>query len=164
VFSFVHKGAWWEVDLGADVRVTKVKIWNGDTFTRLSNSIVSLIDSQGTTQYSYRIGDATGKSVIEFPSVKLRVQLEGTNYLHMREVQVFDKNGLNVALNKVATQSGTSEYPAGVSHPASDAVNGDVTGFGSFSGYQAGKYFNYQLQQPMYIYRFIQYILTCFLL
>ena len=67
MFSFVHKGAWWEVDLGADVIVTKVKIWNGDTFTRLSNSIVSLIDSQGTTQYSHRIGDATGKTVIEFP-------------------------------------------------------------------------------------------------
>ena len=95
---------------------------------------------------------------------KVRVQLEGTNYLHMREIQVFDKNGLNVALNKVATQSGTSEYPAGVSHPASEAVNGIVTDFGSLSGYQAGKYFIYQLQQPMYIYRFIQYILTCFLL
>jgi hypothetical protein len=67
VFSFVNKGAWWEVDLGADVRVAKVKIWNGDVPTRLSNSIVSLIDSQGMTQYSYRIGDATGKTVIEFP-------------------------------------------------------------------------------------------------
>jgi hypothetical protein len=136
-FSFVNKGAWWEVDLGADVRVARVKIWNGDVPTRLSNSIVSLIDSQGMTQYSYRIGDATGKYVIEFPSVKLRVQLEGTNYLHMREIQVFDKNGLNVALNKVATQSGTTFW--GVAGPASDAVNGDVTDFGSFSGYQAGK-------------------------
>ena len=162
MFSFVHKGAWWEVDLGADVIVTKVKIWNGDTFTRLSNSIVSLIDSQGTTQYSYRIGDATGKTVIEFPSVKLRVQLEGTNYLHMREIQVFDKNGVNVALNMAATQSGTTVWGDG--GPASKAVNGDVTDFGSFSFHQAGKYFNYQLQQPMYIYRFIQYILTCFLL
>ncbi len=147
------------------MRVAKVKIFArpGGFLPRISNSIVSFIDSQGTTQYSHRIGDAVG--VIEFPAnVKVRVQLEGTNYLHMREVQVFDKNGLNVALNKVATQSGTSEYPAGVSHPASDAVNGIVTDFGSFSGYQAGKYFNYQLQQPMYIYRFIQYILTCFLL
>ncbi len=143
--------------------VEKVKIW-GSISQRISNSIVSLIDNQGMTQYSYRIGRVADNSVIEFPSVKLRVQLEGKEFMHMREVQVFDKNGLNVALNKPATQSGTSEYPPGVSHPASDAVNGDVTDFGSFSGYQAGKYFNYQLQQPMYIYRFIQYILTCFLL
>ena len=74
MLSFVHKGAWWEVDLGADVRVTRVKIFNqnenigGENLgRRLSNSIVSLIDSRGTTQYSYRIGNATGKSVIEFP-------------------------------------------------------------------------------------------------
>ena len=54
--------------MGADVRVARVKILNGvDGFTRISNSIVSLIDSQGTTQYSHRIGDATGKTVIEFP-------------------------------------------------------------------------------------------------
>ena len=128
MLSFVHKGAWWEVDLGADVRVTRVKIFNqnenmgGENLgRRLSNSIVSLIDSRGTTQYSYRIGNATGKSVIEFPSVKLRVQLEGSNFLHMREVQVFDKNGLNVALNKVATQSSTF-----ASWSASYAVNGNL--------------------------------------
>jgi hypothetical protein len=124
--------------------------------------------ASGTTEVSWQ-KSTIENSVLDLVGIlgnirKVRVQLERTNYLHMREIQVFDKNGLNVALNKVATQSGTSEYPAGVSHPASDAVNGDVTGFGSFSGYQAGKYFNYQLQQPMYIYRFIQYILTCFLL
>jgi hypothetical protein len=36
---------------------------------------------------------------------KVRVQLMGTNYLHMREVQVFDTSGVNRALNKLATQS-----------------------------------------------------------
>jgi hypothetical protein len=52
---------------------------------------------------------------------KVRVQLEGTDFLHMREVQVFDKNGLNVALNKVATQSSTF-----ASWSASYAVNGNL--------------------------------------
>ena len=36
---------------------------------------------------------------------KVRVQLMGTNYLHMREVQVLDTSGVNHALNKLATQS-----------------------------------------------------------
>ena len=36
---------------------------------------------------------------------KVRVQLEGRNYLHMREVQVYDTSGVNHALNKLATQS-----------------------------------------------------------
>ncbi len=116
--------------MGADVRVARVKIFNRIYLEqRLSNSIVSLIDSQGTTQYSYRIGDATGKTVIEFPSVKVRVQLEGRDFLHMREVQVFDKNGLNVALNKVATQSTTA-----TGHPASNAVNGNLEDFSHTNG------------------------------
>ena len=51
------------VDLGKDVRVAKVKIFNRfDCCTeRLSNSSVSLIDSQGNTVSSYKIDDARGK-------------------------------------------------------------------------------------------------------
>ena len=61
--------------MGADVQVSKVKIWTGDTPTRLSNSVVSIIDNQGTTKYSYRIGDATGKQVFEFSTDNLCDQL-----------------------------------------------------------------------------------------
>ena len=131
------------MDLGADVNVANVKIWTGDQPTRLSNSIVSIIDSQGTSQYSYRIGDATGMTMFEFPSLKsrkVRVQLEGTSMLSMREVQVFDNNGVNLALNKAATQSSTGEYPAGIFHYASKAVNGNLTDFvGTLTGYEPGE-------------------------
>ncbi len=73
VLSFVHLGAiWWEVDLGADVRVAKVKIFNrlgsAADSNRLSNSIVSLINSQGNTVSSFRIGDSTGQAEFEFRS------------------------------------------------------------------------------------------------
>ena len=113
--------------------VEKVKIW-GTISARISNSIVSLIDSQGMTQYSYRIGPVADNSVIEFPSVKLRVQLEGTDNIALKEVQVFNRNGVNVALNKTATQSST---PAGYP-PASKAVNGDLTD-SSVTNWEAGK-------------------------
>ena len=123
------------------------------------------LNDSGSGEVSWQ--KTIAKSVLDLVGIlgnirKVRVQLEGSNYVHMREIQVFDKNGVNVALNKNATQSGTTVWGDG--GPASKAVNGDVTDFGSFSFHQAGKYFNYQLQQPMYIYRFIQYILTCFLL
>ena len=36
---------------------------------------------------------------------RVRVQLEGRDYLHLREVEVFDLHGVNRALNKPATQS-----------------------------------------------------------
>ncbi len=112
--------------------VEKVKIW-GSISLRISNSIVSLIDSQGMTQYSYRIGRVADNSVIEFPSVKLRVQLEGTDNIALKEVQVFDKNGVNVALNKTATQSSTE-----TGSPPSKAVNGDLTD-SSVTNWEAGK-------------------------
>jgi hypothetical protein len=45
---------------------------------------------------------------------KVRVQLEGRNHLHMREVEVFDTSGVNRALNKPATQSSTYNGILGV--------------------------------------------------
>ena len=53
--------------MGADVKVAKVKIYNGDN-CRISNSIVSLIDSQGTTQFTHKIGANACATVIEFPT------------------------------------------------------------------------------------------------
>ena len=141
--------------------------------SRLSNSVVSLLNYHGTALKTYRIGDATdvpsfdisfvSQSGIlitnaptnaptdtptatptfvptqppsEFPTTnyptfdptlvhKVRIQLEGRNYLHLREVQVFDYNDVNVALNKVASQSST--YPGYL--PASAAVDGNMTDF-----------------------------------
>jgi hypothetical protein len=52
----------------------------------------------------------------------VRVQLKGTGILNMKEVQVFDHNGTNVALNKVTNQSSTSASGA-----ALKAVNGNLT-------------------------------------
>jgi hypothetical protein len=80
---------------------------------------------------SYSLVCSGAKSVLDLVEIlgnirKVRVQLEGNDHLHMREVQVFDKNGLNVALNKVATQSSTSTNPAG---SASYAVNGNLEDF-----------------------------------
>ena len=72
---------------------------------------------------------------------KVRVQLEGTNYLHMREVQVFDQNGVNVALNKVTTQS--SDW-AGCPSCGRFAVNGNLDDL-SHTGLNAGKYTHSQL-------------------
>ena len=141
--------------------------------SRLSNSVVSLLNYDGTTLKTYNIGDATdvpsfdisfvSQSGIlitnaptnaptdtptatptfvptqppsEFPTTnnptfdptlvhRVRIQLEGRNYLHLREVQVIDYNDVNVALNKVASQSST--YPGYL--PESAAVDGNMTDF-----------------------------------
>jgi hypothetical protein len=56
---------------------------------------------------------------------KVRVQLLGVEILNLREVKVFDQNGVNVALNKAATQSSTYiGYDA--NWDAANAVDGDT--------------------------------------
>jgi hypothetical protein len=74
------------------------------------------------------------------------VQLEGTNYLHMREVQVFDTSGVNRALNKLATQSSTYFEHSWGSDPASKAVNGNLGDF-SHTNYDAGMFTMKRLNQ-----------------
>ena len=60
--SCSYLGAWWEVDLGEGVAVSRVVIYNSiENSERLSNSIVSLINYQGTAVKTWRIDDATYK-------------------------------------------------------------------------------------------------------
>jgi hypothetical protein len=163
-----YLGAWWEVDLGEGVAVSRVIIYNRDDTdanrSRLSNSVVSLLNYQGNTLKTYRIGDATNVPVFDinfsgingvlitkaptfkptaFPTAspsknaalvhKVRVQLEGTNALHMREVQVYDTSGVNNrALNKSASQSST--YIDSLPYKA---VNGDLNDY-SHTNHDAG--------------------------
>ena len=166
-------GAWWEVDLGEGVAVSRVTIRNriNCCWDRLSNSVVSLRNHQGTTLKTYRIGDATNIPVfdINFAGIngvlitkaptpaltnaptgiptfdatlvwRVRVQLEGTNALHMSEVQVYDTSGVNRALNKPATQSSTATGHSWGPDPASKAVNGALNDF-SHTNEDAGKYY-----------------------
>ncbi len=59
---------------------------------------------------------------------RVRVQLEGRNFLHIREVEVYDQNGVNRALNKPASQSSTYTYDYNgktVTVDASYAVDGN---------------------------------------
>jgi hypothetical protein len=137
------------VDLGENVEVSRVVIYNrndGDATHaslvsgRLSNSVVSLLNYQGNSLKTYRIGDATNMPVFDifFSGIngvlitkahKVRVQLESTNSLHMREVQVYDTSGVNRALYKSATQSSTNIWHSWGSDPASKAVNGNLNDY-----------------------------------
>ena len=56
---------------------------------------------------------------------KVRVQLTNTNILHMREVEVYNTDDVNVALNKAALQSSTMLIDM-FSWPASKGVDGDL--------------------------------------
>jgi len=131
---------WWEVDLVAVSAIQSVSIYNrteccGD---RLNNSYVLVSDTPfGTRTLSQLLADPT---ITSFPigqapafltlSVNrsgryVRVQLSGTNYLSLAEVQVLGTSSAptNIALNKQATQSST-EFGG----TANRAVDGNTSG------------------------------------
>ncbi len=69
------EGAYWEVDLGQDVYVKKVIVYNrndGDPWhaeivtQRLSNSVVSLLSQEGSALKNFTIGDAKNIAQFEF--------------------------------------------------------------------------------------------------
>ena len=54
---------------------------------------------------------------------KVRIELTNSDFLHLREVEVFDMNDVNIAEGKPATQSSTQNI--NVANEAGRAVDGD---------------------------------------
>lgn len=147
---------WWQVDLGASAMVNTVTTWNrtdccGD---RLSDFWVFVSDTPflptdtPTTLQNRALTFAFHQTSAPNPSTAIaaggfqgryvRVQLTGTNYLSLAEVQVFGtyvsgppSSGTNLAVNKPAAQSSTLSGFATAA--ASSAVDGNTNG-GFFNG------------------------------
>jgi hypothetical protein len=128
--SVTHTGfdaqAWWQVDLGAVTDIGKVVLYNrtDGSVDRLSNFDI-LVSNNGTSwqPVATSTGAAPARSTfsLEASARFVRVQLRGTNYLSLAEVQVFPPQ--NLAAGKTATQSSTIN--GGV---ASRAVDDDTNG------------------------------------
>jgi hypothetical protein len=120
--------AWWQVDLGASALVNSIAIWNrtdccsnrlNDYWVFVSDVPFAPTDTPATL--ANRPGTfSSHQTTIPSPSMVIaaggaqgryvRVQLTGTNYLSLAEVQVigiFAPVIPNLALNKAATQSST---------------------------------------------------------
>jgi hypothetical protein len=137
--------AWWQVDLGSSATVNAIVVWNrtdccgtrlGDYWVFVSNTPFLRTDTPATLQN--RAGTfASHQTAAPDPSTTItagaqgryvRVQLTGTDYLSLAEVQVFGvAPGItNLALGKSATQSSTFPgYPTAV---AASAVDGNTDG------------------------------------
>ena len=112
-------GAWWQVDLSsgettpADKPIESVSIWNRTDAVpeRLSNYVVKVYDKNAVLTWT----SPTQAEVAGVPTVVpvhrngryVRIQLLGTNYLSLAEVEVWKELGENLALGKAATQSST---------------------------------------------------------
>jgi hypothetical protein len=138
--------AWWQVDLGASVTVGAIVIWNrtdccgarlNDYWVFVSNTPFLATDTPATLQnragtFANHQTSAPNPSFIVMPIVQgryVRVQLSGTDYLSLAEVQVFGNAAplvTNVAQGKPAVQSSTlAGAPTAI---ASSAVDGNSDG------------------------------------
>jgi hypothetical protein len=89
--------AWWQVALDQDYAVDQIVLWNrtdSDVGSRLAFSTVSLWDD-GAVVWSEHIGAAYPNPTATFAVGGLtgdtvRVQVDGSTYLALAEVQVFD--------------------------------------------------------------------------
>jgi hypothetical protein len=139
--------AWWQVDLGASAGVSSIVVWNrsdccgsrlGDYWVFVSDTPFLPTDTPATLQnrpltFSSHQGAAPNPSTTIAAAAQgryVRVQLSGTDYLSLAEVQVFGVGGApaptNVALGKAATQSST--LPGYATDGAAAAVDGSTDG------------------------------------
>ena len=132
--------AWWQLDLGQVQSIDTIKIWNRvESPERLSNFYLFVSDQPFTSTNLTTTLNQAGVSSFHtagqgaFPTQVtinrtgryIRVQLGGTNYLSIAELQVLGiAPPVNVALNKTATQSSTHASGA----VASRAVDGNTNG------------------------------------
>ena len=99
--------AWWQVDLGSSASVSSIAVWNrtdccgsrlSDYWVFVSDTPFSPSDTPATLQNragtysSHQTSQPSPSAVISIPGAQgryVRVQLSGTNYLSLAEVQVF---------------------------------------------------------------------------
>ncbi len=115
---------WWEVDLGMEIAIEKVVIYNRqDCCSERARMIQILLSSDGVNfENAYQhngsiFGGAKDKKPLTVPlqfrrARFVRLQLNERNSLHLDEVEVYGLMAhlANLALGKTATQSSVSEY------------------------------------------------------
>lgn len=125
-FHTLHEpNPWWRVDLGQVTALDRLRIFNrcDECAPRNSRLIVALSNDDMHWQQAYQ---HTGTVFYGFTDNKplevklnnaqaryLRLQLPGTSYFHLDEVEVYGPGaGTNIALGKPATQSSVSQWSA----------------------------------------------------
>ena len=133
---------WWQVDLGTSVYFDRIRIWNRTDCcaARLQNFVVfvSATDMTGQTLAQLQANPAvsatavaglSGANAIDIPVAGsyarfVRIELTGTDYLSLAEVQVLGGVDSDLARGKTATASSIL-IP---SYPPALAVDGDNDG------------------------------------
>ncbi len=114
---------WWQVDLREPARLDRIVLYNrcDQCGARNSRILVLASDDARTWKQLYQhdgtvfYGHSDGKPMVAklggARARYVRLQLPGTSYFHLDEVEIYATDGdQNVALDKPATQSSTSQW------------------------------------------------------
>lgn len=117
-----EENPWWKVDLGKITRIGKVVLYNRTELAERNSKIILLLSENGrqfrriyqhdgSVFYGYEDGKPLTVELNGPSGRYLRLQLPGTNYFHLDEVEVYGVAGdENLALNRPATQSSVSQW------------------------------------------------------
>jgi len=117
---------WWQVDLGKAAALSQVRLWNradNDGMAERAAKFILLVSNDGKqwreayrhngqTFYGYRMPNRS-PLIVTLTNIEarfVRVQLPGTGFLHLDEVEVIGKQGGNLALHRPADQSSLSAW------------------------------------------------------
>ncbi|MBZ5618513.1 MAG: discoidin domain-containing protein [Acidobacteriia bacterium] len=139
---------WWQVDLGSPSSVNSIVIWNrtdccGDRLSDywvfvsntpfLSTDTPTTLQNRAGTLSLHQTSAPNPSTTLQFAAFQgryVRIQLTGTNYLSLTEVQVMGTagslSGSNLALGQAASQSSTLSGYATTG--AGGAVDGNTDG------------------------------------
>ena len=111
---------WWQVDLGAPVKLGKIVVHNRPGFEDRTKDIQALLSQDGEKWTAFFANDGTvfgiGDKALSVPGKGaearfVRLQLPRKGYFHLNEVQVFAEGGAeNIAQGKPASQSSVSQW------------------------------------------------------
>ncbi len=137
--------AWWQVDLGAQADVSSIRVHNRtEAANRLADFHIFISDApfgnrslaqllaDPSIDKHYHTGTLSGSSLeVALTSVTgryVRVQLQGTQYLHLAEVEVMGNEILNNAPSNLALGKPASQSSTGYGGVASRGVDGNTNG------------------------------------
>jgi len=146
---------WWQVDLGNSQTLNTVRLWNrtdccGDRLSNfyvlvsdqpfVSTDLNTTINQAGVSNY-YTAGQAGAMTTINVNRTGryVRVQLAGTNFLSLAEVEISGSGKLNVAqaVTGALLPRATASSTINANFPASAVIDGDRQGrnWGSGGGW-----------------------------
>jgi len=113
---------WWQVDLQQPTRIERLAFYNRCDLATRNGRMMALVSDDGANFRQVWQNDGavfyghTDEKPLEarlenVTARYVRLQLPGTSYFHLDEVEIY-AGGANVALDKPATQSSTSQWSA----------------------------------------------------